>query len=979
MPKATPFLSLANGGEFSPRMDARVDFDKYPAAVSRALNLAATPQGGITMRPGTRFIQPVKNSADVGHIISFEPAASSSYVTEWGDLYVRFYRNQGRLAAQDVDTVITNGTFPVDIAGWTDQSINSASIAWSAGRMAITGMDDGVGWAEQQLTVSAADSATEHVVRFQVSGNPGAMLTVQVGSATLGFELFRSTGFGVGWHTITFNPNAVTAFLQFINEVSETTYIDNVSILTDEPIELPSPYAADDTSALRCTQSADVRYFFHSSYPVYKLERRGDTSWSLVSVFFEDGPWNEINPGSDLAGTNLITNGGFDNGFAGWTENLTGTGYVEFEADQKVVLLRRQAGAGTSAIRQAVSTPAGVTRLHVLHFQIVGGGTVVLSVGTAAGLADIAGPTNYNAGWYTISFTPTVVTTHLQFASAMNDGVVPGIAAVFMYSTNAHLFQASALTGSVTITALGDYEPFTELDEGRIIRLEFPGREPGWAVIGAVTTSQTVVCWTYRKFASTQPTESWRLGAWSHGTGWPHTGTLHSQRLMIGGNASRPQTIWGSQSADFENFRPDSWVDGATTTEDDDALDFTLAATKVSPIVWMESSRRLLVGTKSQQWAVSSRGPVLTPSDFNAEVQTSVKAADLAPVLVDTFGRFIGLSTRRVHGIGFSFEIDGFQSSDLTVLADHITRGRAAQIVYQEEPNSQTWVRLEDGTLACLTDKGSQNVAGWSPVEMGGTDALVESICVIPGGNATGQVYDSTDRDELWLIVSRTIGGVTKRYIEVMEGYFDGPNRARYDTFTEWRNAVRTAQADAFYVDCGITYQGVAVTSVSGLDHLEGQAVKIVADGAVHTDRVVSAGAVALDVPASTVHVGLGYGWRYRGLKLPFGSPTGSAVGQQKNLDDLVLVLRDATSFDYAVEFTGNAKDGSYATGSYGYYPISFRLPDDPLTEAVPLFSGEVSYPGDGGHDSDPRIILRGSQPLPWTLLGVGPKMTTSG
>jgi hypothetical protein len=58
------------------------------------------------------------------------------------------------------------------------------------------------------------------------------------------------------------------------------------------------------------------------------------------------------------------------------------------------------------------------------------------------------------------------------------------------------------------------------------------------------------------------------------------------------------------------------------------------------------------------------------------------------------------------------------------------------------------------------------------------------------------------------MIVKRTINGVTKRYIEMMEGHFDGPNRSTYLNKSTWR-AMVVAQVDAFYVDCGLTYSGV--------------------------------------------------------------------------------------------------------------------------------------------------------------------------
>jgi hypothetical protein len=258
---------------------------------------------------------------------------------------------------------------------------------------------------------------------------------------------------------------------------------------------------------------------------------------------------------------------------------------------------------------------------------------------------------------------------------------------------------------------------------------------------------------------------------------------------------------------------------------------------------------------------------------------------------------------------------------------------------------------------------------------LGGTGAVVESIATIPGNDDAGQVYSSINRDEVWMIVRRTIDGGTKRYIEMMEGVFDGPNRANYLDKSEWRAAVRDAQVDAFYVDCGLTYSGSPVTMISGLSHLEGETVKVVADGAVQADKTVSSGSITLDLEASTVHVGLGYSWIYRGLKLPYGSQNGPGVGQTKMINGLVFVLRDSASFDYAIDLSG---DGDEEPEALVFSPVPFRRPEDGMSAAYPLFSGEVTVdpPSGGGFSTDPRVVMQGTAPMPWTLLGVQPQIS---
>ena len=955
-------------------MDARVGFEKYGAAISRGFNLVCLPQGGVTFRPGTRFIKESKTSPKASALISFEPVADQAYMIEAGDLYFRFFRNQGQLTALATTTVL---------GAWTDRSTGSASGAGAGGGAALSGAGNGFAWAENAITIPAPYLNQVHVIRFQLVGNPGSLATVQVGSASRGSDLAVARNMGMGWHTLGFNPAGDSSvFLQFINENADGISVSGIHVLSNEPVEIFSPYPASVVAALRWAQSADVKYIFHDGYAPYKLERHGDTSWSLVKCFFQDGPYLGLNPDTDLAKTNLIKNGLFSGGLANWTQDATGLGFVNYNntttTANAVFLQVTKDGSGTSQISQAVATNA-INKIHTIHFQIVGGGQITFGVGTAANDGTYAALTALNAGWYTYQFTPTASPFYVTFNTAnASAAIVGGVTGAYCYNTSARLLQPSGLTGSITVAALGDFKPFAATDVGRSIRFEYPGREPGWGVITAFATAQSVTVLLYRDVPSVAPLESWRLGAWSDTTGWPHVGTFYQQRLFTAKNTNQPQTIWGSQSGDFQNNRPDSWVAGAQSIQDSNALNFTLASGIAAPIVWLMGARRLIAGTAIGQWYISSKGAALTPSDFSADPQTSVKARDLTPVQIDSGGLFISRSKRALYDLGYSFQIDSLKSSDVTILSDHIGKGNFAQIVYQGDPISSVWARLEDGTLASMTYKRDQNVIGWTPCAIAGTQAgaaIVESIAVIPGNSDPGQVYDSINRDEVWMIVNRTIQGVTKRYIEMMEGYFDGPNRADYLNKSTWRDAVRTAQANAFYVDCGLTYSGGPTTVISGLDHLEGETVKVVGDGAVQSDKVVSGGSITIDLAASKVQVGLSYGWIYRGMKLPYGSQNGPGVGAIKNVNQLVFILRDSASFDYAIDLSG---EGDEERNDLQFSPVPFRTPGDAMSAAFPLFTGEVNVdpPTGDGFNTDPRVVMQGTAPMPWTLLGIQPSVS---
>jgi hypothetical protein len=971
MVKASPFIAAFNAGEFSPRMDARVDFAKYENASSRALNLIALPQGGYTVRPGTRYVAELQSSAARGAIYGFSPRSGVSYILQFEAARLRFLRYQAQLRTATTGTTITNGTFAANITNWTDRSTGSGAIAWSAsesGVMQITGTDRGYGWAEQAVTTALADRLTLHVVRFRISGAAGVKVTVQVGTATVGYDLFQASGYGIGYHTVEFTPGVgiATVYLQFINKDNRALFVDDVEILSNVPLELTSPYPVGTIEELRIARSNDVLILFHDAYQPYELRRNGDYSWSLQKFFCEDGPWQDINPDIDLEATNLVENGIFDGGLTGWDAVVTGDGQAEWDGAQSVVFLK-VADAGSVEIQQDIVTGAPAV-LHVIHFQIVGGGFVYFSVGTAASGVDIVASTAYEAGWYTVSFTPGVSPFHLTFARDTQDStIVPGVGAVFLYNNRHNLLNTAAITGNTEVFALGDYRPFRSTDVNRLLRLEHAGREPGWAVITAYTNDQRVNVRWFRDAASIEPTEVHRLGAWSDTTGWPRVGAFFQQRLFVANTEDQPQTIWASVSGDFPNFRPDVWVEGAVTVEDDNALDYTLVTSseegsQVSPILWLSGTRRLIAGTASSQFYISSRGAALTPQDFTAEEHEFVQTKDMAPARSGNIVLFVAAGGQSVYDLGYNYEVDGLQAADLNILSDHMADDGFVQLAFQTRPYSLLWARKSGGTLAVLTYKREQNVVGWTPVEIAGTSVVVESIAVIPGQAISGtQVYESATRDEVWMIVKRTINGGTERYIEVMEGFFSGPNRAEYETKATWQTAMLTAQKDAVYVDSALTYSGVSTASITGLSHLEGQTVGGIANGVRITPAAVSGGAVAVPAGTTKAQIGLEYSPVYRSLKLPYGAQTGSSVGHTKQICEIVYALLDSCAFEYAVELDG---------------VLTRRTASEHL-DSNTLFTGEVRYEDDGGFDSDPRVWVWPKPSLPFTMLGLAPRVVT--
>ena len=831
MARVNPLQPAFNAGEISPRMAARVDFAKYAAAASICENMIALPQGGIMRRPGTRFVAEVKDSNSAVRLLRFEFSTEQAYVLEAGDKYLRFFRNQGRIFVPPTSAAVANGDFTAGIASWADRSGAGSSIAHDATNGLLSLISNGTNFAHAEQAVVTGSAGQEHVLAFRVFGAPGDAVKLRIGMSSTGGEIVDDRAFEPGTHVFAFAPAASPFYLQFRHKTAKTLQIDDVAILSDQPLELATRYTAAELSRLQTAQSADVATVCHPSHPVHKLARSGHTSWSLIEAAYDDGPWLEEN--ADTAAT--------------------------------------------------------------------------LAAAVASGLG-------------------------------------------------------------VTLTASG-CAPFAATDVGRSVRLAHGANEPGWGVIVAFVSATQVTIDVRRDFASTAATSTWRLGAWSATTGYPETVAFFEQRACYAKTVTQPQTFWMSQSADLENMRPDSRDGSENTVEDDDALDFTMAAERVDVIQWLSSGAQLVLGTSGGEWIARSDGPVITPTDITVKRQTTHGSAGLPAIRVGPAALFLQRAGRKIREFTYSFEVDNYQAPDLTILSDHVTRPRIVEMAYQEEPDAVLWCVRADGQLACMTYRRDQDVVGWTRLILGGRfgagKACVESVTVIPGADGAGQVHDSSDRDEIWVAVKRTIGGATRRFVEFFEQSFVGPSENDYATKADWQAAMLAAQRDAFYVDSGLTYDGAPTGTVAGLDHLKGETVNILADGAVHTDAVVTGGAVSLAAPASKVQVGLAYAHTLQGLKINAGAQAGTAVGQTKRIHAVTLVLLDSI----------NTKIGP---DRQNLSTVEFREVRNAMDTAVPLFTGEKYIELAGDYDLDARFMIRDDTPGPFVLLAVAPELKTN-
>ena len=418
---------------------------------------------------------------------------------------------------------------------------------------------------------------------------------------------------------------------------------------------------------------------------------------------------------------------------------------------------------------------------------------------------------------------------------------------------------------------------------------------------------------------------------------YPSVVTFFEQRLVFAASNNNPQTIWFSKSADYLDF--------TVGTSADDALIYTIAASQVNAIRFLSATRILMIGTSGGEYVLTTTndGPI-TPTSTQIRKYSNYGTANVQPVQVADVTLFLQRGNRKVREFRYVGEVDtaGYQAPDMTILAEHITEGGITQFAYQQEPDSVIWAVRGDGTLLGMTYRRDEQVVAWHKHIIGGEydggQAIVESIATLP---------NETTEDELYMVVKRTIDGDTKRYVEKLNVFEFGDQTT-----------------DAYFVDSGLEYSGSAVTSLSGLWHLPGEEISVLANGASHPDRTVADGEISLAFSATSAAVGYGYTSEMQTLRLEAGSVDGTSQGKPKRIHAITLRLYRTVGLEV----------GPAAADVDRIY---FRDSSMSMDQAVPLFTGDKTVEFPGGFEDDDRIYVRQTQPLPMTVLALYPRLNT--
>lgn len=801
--------------------------------------------------------------------------------------------------------------------------------------------------------------------------------------------------------------------------------------------EITSPYTEAELDLLKWTQSADVLTLVHPDHPPQELRRNSEIDWEFVDFDYQNGPFLDTNTTASLLVHASAATG---------TVTLTATSSV-FTAAHVGALFRLEQ-KDLSEVPPWESTK-----------------TLARSGGNPLGLLRRSDGKVYKC---VTSFVPTgdddvqtgsVRPTHASGTAADGDGssingtdiAKQGVEWLYMHSGYGicritAVASGTSATATVLVTlpeavvggAVSAAGPWTMTGDGVDTTLSVPGATSSDPTDYEVTfdgavqspTSYTVdagtdvltfnvapantVAVSARQLSQDRRTSLWAFGAWSEDQGYPRAVAYFGDRLWFGGTTGRPSTVWCSKVSNYTDFGI------STPSVDDDAITATINSRLVNQIHDIVPLTQLLILTSSSEWLVTGgQDQVITPSTLAFKPQSYRGSADLQARVIGNSAVYVQNRGQTLRDLAYTLEADGFDGTDLSLLAIHLFRGYSiVSIAYGQIPWSTLWAVRSDGALLGMTYQRDQQVVGWHRHDSAG--GVFERVCCIPEG----------DEDALYVVVRRTVNGSSKRYIERLHSRefaedadiffvdsgltYDGANATPGNTVTLsggtlwnttelltltaggaltfasgdvgdeiWVDPLGTdtvplqltiiSRTDATHLvvqpqrNVGTAYRNVALAAwsfardtVSGLSHLEGQQVVAMADGNDLGDFTVASGAITLTTPGAKVHVGLRYDCDLEPLDLNLSGA--ESIRLRPKLIKNVGVL---------IEATRGLKVGRDANNLYDVKQRS----TEPLTSPVARRTGVFDVPCTSSWGNGTSFLIRQDRPLPATVLALIPEV----
>ena len=305
------------------------------------------------------------------------------------------------------------------------------------------------------------------------------------------------------------------------------------------------------------------------------------------------------------------------------------------------------------------------------------------------------------------------------------------------------------------------------------------------------------------------------------------------QRKIYACLKDNPQQLVASQTATNNNFNISRPLSSS------DSINITLSEREVNEIRHIIALNDLILLTSGAEWKLNgSDGAFAASSSLVASPQSFYGCSHVPPVVSGNMILFVQSGGSVIRDLGYTYISDSYDGEELTIFANHLFEGKqVVDMAYSKEPYRILWCVMSDGTVNALTYNKKQEVVGWHRHE---TKGFFESVAVVR----------ESFEDVVYFVVRREINGKTKRFIERMS------------------TRIIDRTQDGIFLDSSLKYEGEPIQKITGLSHLEGERISLLADNNVITEKLVENGTVYLDYPASKIVAGLPYEFELETLNL---------------------------------------------------------------------------------------------------------------
>ena len=940
MAQASPAFVAWTAGEFSPRLHGRTDLAKYTTAAETLENFIVHPHGGVTRRPGTEFIGELKDSSAVTRLIPFEFSTTQAYVLEFGNLYMRVYKDGGRVVE---------------------------------GNKTISG-------------VTKANPAVVTATSHGYSNDDHVVISSVAGMTQLNGRTFKVAG--VTTHTFQ---------LSGVDSRDYSTYTS--AGVANVAYEIATPYTTAQLSSLKFAQSADVMYLCHPSVSTRTLTRTDHDAWTITEVDFVNGPFIPAN----ITATTITPNGRSGS----ITLTATTSTFASTDVGRLVKIFNGYAKitgyTSAKVVDATVGTmPDGTAELLPTYTNT----TISFTEGdpSSTGLEHNDRLTDTARNFVEEGFTDNMVITitgstsnnkSVKIVQITDDTMLLKPADDLVTEAAGDTVTVAGTLGATTEWALGHWSTTTG----------FPGAvsfyEERLVFAGSTDYPQTLWFSTsgdYENFtaaevdntvldtnalvytiASNQVNAIRYLSA----TRSLLVGTVGGEFAVRASGADSPLTPTNTQIKKQANYGSadvlPQQVENVTLflhrngrkvhelvfdfdTDSYKAPDLTILSEHITEtgivdmvyqkepdsILWAARTDGQLVGMTYRRdeeviaWHRHKIAGTHTKSgtDYtygHVESVTSIPGTDAEDELWVIVARTVDVPLLKSAGADTTNDritsVNHGLSTGTAITFD--TNGTVPSGA--QKGDATNLFKADGATVYYARNVDTNNFGIFIDAAGASADTDAKKIGFSTVGTGTMVVYAET----------RTTA--VKRYVERFKPFDFG-----------------TDVEDAFYVDSGLSYSGSATSTLTGLGHLYGHDVVVLANGATHNTRHIAADPAGITLTRTTTkaHVGLAYDSLLKTLRVDVGSQEGTAQGKTKRISDVTIRLYRTVGLLVGSSETELDR-------------VPFRDSSMAMDTAVPLFTGDKDVEFKGGYEHEGQIVVKQNQALPMTVIGIYPRLQT--